>query len=156
MDNIYNYIKADHDKVNNLFKQFEEAPSVIAKNDYVEMIINEILIHMEVEEKTFYKELLKRHKAEDEVHHGEEEHREISAKIDEILAMPNLDKDWEDKVLELKKLVDHHVSEEEGSIFRKAKKVLDDNEAYVIREQMHDLKEKILTRNDEFEPENQT
>jgi hypothetical protein len=43
-------------------------------------------------------------------------------------------------------LVEHPVNDEEGKIFRKAKKVLSDEDSFVIREQMHDYKEKMLEK----------
>lgn len=146
MDTIYDYLKADHKKVDDLFKQFEKAPTPEAKEDYVNMIIKELLVHASSEEQTFYKELEKHFKSRKDTLHGEEEHMEIKDKIKQILNITTLNKNWENKVLELKKLVKHHVKEEEGKIFRDAKKVLNDEQAYILREKMHDLKEKILSK----------
>lgn len=146
MDTIYDYLKADHDKVADLFKQFEKAPTYQAKFDYVLYLINELLLHAEAEAETFYKALEKHSDSQEEAWHGEEEHQEIMNKVSDILSIKTLDKEWEDKVMELKKLVEHHVSEEEGKLFRHAKKVFTDYEAYVLRERMHDMKDKILRK----------
>jgi hemerythrin superfamily protein len=153
MDTIYDYLKADHKKVADLFKQFEKAPSATAKNDYLNMIKKELIVHAESEEATFYKELEKHRKSAEVAMHGEKEHQEIKDKINEITSISSHNEIWENKVMELKKIVEHHVNEEEGKIFREAKEVFNDYQAYVIREQMHDLKEKIPTRMDHLEVE---
>lgn len=150
MDTIYTYLKDDHKKVDELFKQFEKTKLPEAKQDYVNFLMKELLIHTESEQATFYKELEKHQKSEDEVLHGEKEHAEIESKMAEIVAIKTPNKAWEEKVKELQKLVEHHVSEEEGKIFRQAKKVISDERAYELREQMHDMKEKILTRLDKM------
>ena len=146
MDTIYEYLKADHKKVANLFKQFEKAPNTTSKFDYVAMIVKELLVHAESEEATFYKKLEEYESSEGEVFHGEEEHQEIRALISEITSTPVSNNLWVEKVLELKRMVEHHVHDEEAKLFRQAKKVLTDEDAYVLREKMHDMKEKILTR----------
>ena len=148
MDNIYDYLKADHEKVADLFKQFEKAETLNQKFDYISYLIKELLVHAEAESAIFYKALEKHYKSDEDAWHGEEEHLKIAKKIYEILDDVYLDKAWEDKILQLKKLVEHHVSEEEGKVFKHAKKVFNDDEAYILREKMHDMKERILTRID--------
>lgn len=44
------------------------------------------------------------------------------------------------KSKKLKEIVDHHVKEEEGSLFRQAKNILSDEDAYRLKELMHYLK----------------
>lgn len=143
---IYDYLKKDHEKVSGFFKEFENATDMNYRLEIFQMINRELLIHAASEQETFYKALEKFQDTIDIdiVEHGEKEHRGIEVKLDQLsnFTVPNAA--WVKQVLELKKLVDHHVSEEEGKIFHQAKKVLSDEQAIEIKEQMHDLKDKIL------------
>jgi len=76
--------------------------------------------------------------------HGIKEHREIEDQISRIMDPKDFDLSWVKEVEKLKEIVEHHVSEEEGKIFRHAKKVLSKEETYVIKEQMHYLKQQLL------------
>lgn len=150
MDTIYDYLKWDHKKVDDLFTQFEKTPTLKAKTDFAKMICKELLIHAIAEQETFYAYLKNEAETRDEIIHSEKEHDQIKNQILEILTTKNITKAWEDKVIELMKIVKHHVKEEENDLFPKAKKVISDYEAYVIREKMHDYKEKILSKWDEI------
>jgi 5'-nucleotidase len=86
METIYEYLKTDHKKVAALFKQFEKADNQTAKQDFFNMIAQELTLHAESEEQTFYKELERHSSSQDEVFHGEMEHVKIKNKIAEIQA----------------------------------------------------------------------
>jgi len=143
---IYDYLKADHRQVDKLFKLFENAPDTAAKIDYMTMIAQELVIHAESEQATFYKMLEKFQTSKDEALHGEKEHVEIENLIHQIMHSTQKGKAWEKKVMDLKDLVQHHVKEEEGKIFRRAKKVLTQEDTFIIKEQMHFLKGKLLDK----------
>ena len=143
---IYEYLKLDHQKVDKLFKQFEDTEDYDLKFQIVALIIQELFVHAESEQATFYKALEQFEISKSEGLHGEKEHAEIEEKMDELGKSVNPTKAWEKKVLELKKLVQHHVKEEEGKMFSKAKKVLSKEQTYVIKEQMHYLKSKMLNK----------
>lgn len=140
---IYEYLKLDHKHVSELFTQFDNAPSTIRKHQIAAMIVRELSVHADSEEATFYHVLEKFELSHDDVKHGEKEHREIKNQINKILDSEvgsSLDK----KIEKLKALVEHHVKEEEGTIFKKAKKVISQEEAFEIKEQMHYLKQQLL------------
>jgi hypothetical protein len=143
---IYDYIKADHHKVANLFKQFEKALSDQQRQEIVEMISLELFIHAKSEENTFYKKIEAHLEYKKDINHGKHEHEDIFKLLEEINAMTTVNEAWKKKVLELKEQVEHHVKEEEGKIFSDAKKIFSEDEAWILKEQMHDDKEKILEK----------
>jgi hemerythrin superfamily protein len=147
MDNIYDYIKADHKKVAGLFKQFEKAPSDKARKEFVTFIAQELVLHLEAEQETFYKELEKHSESVDEALHGDKEHTEIEQQLSIVLSSINSD-NLQDEMKKLKEFVEHHVKDEENKIFKEAQKIFSDEDAYILRERMHDMKEKILTQQD--------
>lgn len=141
---IYEYLKLDHQKVAKLFDLYETAISKRNKLEIFEMIKKELLVHADSEAETFYRALEANRKSEDEALHGEQEHREIKNKLEEISTLKNPDNGMDKKIIELKKLVEHHVSDEEGRIFNIAKKVLTEEQAYILKEQMHAEKERLI------------
>lgn len=143
---IYDYLKKDHEKVANLFKQFEKTESKQRKKEIFEMIAQELLVHSKSEEKTFYAILEQRLENKEPTIHAKKEHHEIEQQISLALHTKTLDKNWEKRVLKLKEVVEHHVEEEESNLFKKAKKVFSEEEAYALKEKMHYMKGELLNR----------
>lgn len=107
-------------------------------------IAQELLIHAHSEQETFYKALEASETTAEEALHGKKEHQEIEDQINLILDSKVFGAPWEKEVEQLKGMVDHHVKEEENTIFKKAKKILSDDEAYALKEKMHYLKRKLV------------
>jgi len=142
MMNIYDYLKMDHDKVSHLFKLFQDSKIPERKQEIVAYLTKELIVHAHAEQETFYRILEKSTVSREKAEHGLKEHSEIEDQIK--LINTSKGKEWEDAVLHLKELVDHHVKEEEGSMFRKAKDVLFNEDACIIKEKMHNLKGTFL------------
>jgi hypothetical protein len=53
-----------------------------------------------------------------------EEHNVVKTLLAELDVLPKDDETWEAKLTVLKENVEHHVEEEEGEMFKKARKVL--------------------------------
>lgn len=143
---IYEYLKMDHKKVADLFRQFEKSELLQRKEEVMAMIAQELIVHAESEQKTFYKALQNDSENEEDIFHAEKEHKEIEEKINLILHFKSKNASWKKHVMALKELVEHHVNDEEGKIFKEAKKVLSDEDAIIIKEQMHYLKGELLLK----------
>ena len=141
--NIYDYLKMDHEHVAHMFKQFSKSKLPERRAEIANMIAFELTAHAEAEQATFYKTLEQYAESRDEALHGVKEHQEIEDQIAAIVNAKEYGSAFIKKVEKLQKLVEHHVHEEEHNVFKKAKKVLSDYEAYVIKEQMHYLKEQL-------------
>lgn len=141
---IYEYLKMDHEQVNQLFKQFEKSDHLNRKMDIMLFIAQELLIHAKSEQQTFYTALKQYDESREDAVHGKKEHEDIETQINLILSTKKIDKNWCKKVEELKDIVTHHVKEEEGRIFRHAKDVLSEKEACRLKYQMHYLKQNLL------------
>ncbi len=143
MDDIYEYLKNDHKKVADLFKLFEKTKESKVKVEIVENIVQELMLHAETESATFYKLLEQYEVSHEAAEHGQEEHNEIEEMIEKVVSFKSPSKAWEAQVKQLKKLVEHHVYDEEGKIFRKAKKVLSEEDALELKYKMHYMKGQI-------------
>lgn len=143
---IYDYLKMDHKKVAHLFKQFEDSQSPLRKHEIADMIAQELTVHADAEQQVFYAYLEKFNESKEEALHGEKEHQEIKDQITLILKATKYDAAWSKKVLKLKEMVEHHVKDEEGPMFKKAKEVISQEEANILKERVHILKGNMLLK----------
>ena len=137
---IYNYLKKDHQLVNNLFDRLIAAKTDATRIRLQDKLINEILIHAMTEQNTFYKKLKKYDESEECANHGIKEHKDIKSHIDTLIKKDFGTKEWLKAVRELKKTVKHHVREEEGKMFKLAREVLTDQQAEDLTKQMSTMK----------------
>jgi hemerythrin superfamily protein len=129
-------LMGDHKKVKKLFAEFDklkEQGSDDEKSAIVEQICNELKIHTELEEEIFYPAVRKAIDDADLMDEALVEHagaKELIAQLEE--ASPDDDL-YDAKVTVLGEQIEHHVKEEEGDMFPKAKKANVDTEALGAR-----------------------
>lgn len=105
-------LKADHDKVQELFKEFQEADDDEDKLDIAEEICTELKIHAMIEEEIFYPAF--RGKIEDDmIDEAIVEHDGAKVLINDIVANGEDDEFFEAKVTVLCEEITHHIEEEE-------------------------------------------
>jgi len=144
-------LKTDHHKVKKLFARFEEADSS-EKQEIVSEALAELKIHAAVEEQLFYPAL--RQQMEDEdglMDEADEEHHVVKFLIAELEQMQGNEDHWEAKFTVLAENVRHHIKEEEGEIFPKAKMTAIDFAA--LGEQMAERKQTLLQQGVPKDPE---
>lgn len=119
-------LTADHKKVRGLFDELEKIKSKKTssekKNDLVLQICQELAIHTQLEEEIFYPAVREAIEDEDLMDEAEVEHacaKELIAQLEEMDAQDDL---YDAKVTVLGEQIVHHVKEEEGDMFVKAKK----------------------------------
>ena len=112
-------IKADHRKVEQLFREFEEAGdrAYKTKQDLVADVIKELEVHATIEEETYYPavEAKARKDGKDLVAEAVEEHHVVKILLGELRSMSSEDEAFDAKVTVLMENVRHHVQEEEGA-----------------------------------------
>jgi len=135
-------LKEDHQKVKDLFEKFENSKSSGAKAKIVAEALSELKVHATVEEALFYPAL--RQKIEDEegiMDEADEEHHVAKVLIAELEKMRGDEDHWEAKFTVLAESIRHHIKEEEGDMFSKAKKSNIDFD--VLGSQMARMKQKL-------------
>ena len=139
-------LTADHAKVKKLFKEFEdlkeEDGSAEDKSALVTRICNELKIHTEIEEEIFYPAVRKAIDDGDLMDEALVEHAGAKELIAQLEDMSPDDELYDAKVTVLGEQIRHHVKEEEGEMFPKAKKAKVDGEALGV--QMTERKAELM------------
>ena len=119
-------LKADHEKVSALFTQLEETTERAEKTreELFTKLKQELDLHAHVEEKIFYPALKEAEKTRDITMEALQEHHVVKVLLRELVAMGVTSETWTAKLSVLKENVEHHVEEEEGEMFKKARTVL--------------------------------
>jgi hemerythrin superfamily protein len=133
---IYDILKIEHKDVKKLFKQIMDSERY---QDNVYMQIKTALtMHMSGEEKLFYPRLENNPETRTLTLESYEEHDVGKKVIMDIDNTTDMDAKFA-KVKVLSEAIDAHVKEEEDELFKKAKKVLsDDEEKEIARQFMND------------------
>ncbi len=143
-------LDADHRAVKKMFKEYEELTSSRARNaaqkkkELAMQICQELTVHAQVEEEIFYPALRNAFKETDLLDEAEVEHQTAKDLIAQIQGAAEADDMFDAKVKVLGEYIDHHVKEEKGEIFPKARsaKKLD---LIAMREQIETRKEELMS-----------
>ena len=138
-------LTADHRTVKGMFKEFEK----LSKQDDVDeekaqlvrQICNELTVHAQVEEEIFYPALREAIDDEDLMDEADIEHASAKDLIAQLEGMEPGDDHYDARVTVLGEYVDHHVKEEEGEMFSKARKA--DVDAAELGAQIAERKEEL-------------
>lgn len=141
---IYNTLKKEHRKVDELFEKIISARNDDTRKKYFEELKLELSSHSEAEHDSLYKLMKKDKESKEMVEHANKEHDEITNYLEKIASLPISSVKWIEQIGELKHSVAHHVESEEGKMFKEAKKVLSKDEEQQALEEFTTLKSKFL------------
>ena len=132
-------LKADHDEVDTMFKQYEELKEdgrPAEKQDLAQRICDALTVHATIEEEIFYP-TVRRERGEtgDLVDEARVEHQSLKDIIGRLEAAPPSDPLYDAGVKVLSEYVKHHVREEENELFPKVRKLDIDLDALGARMQ---------------------
>jgi hypothetical protein len=117
-------LKADHRKVEGLFKKAEKAKGG-AKEKLVEQICNELIIHTMLEEEIFYPACRGEDVEEEKMDEAQVEHDGAKVLINDLMESGSDSPMYDAKVMVLSEYIKHHVKEEEKArtgVFAEAKR----------------------------------
>ncbi len=138
-------LRSEHAEVNTLFEEALSDKTPAAKRRAtVAKIVDALTVHAEMEEAVFYPALRKAGGKDerDSVLEAAEEHGMVKDMIEKIKSVQGRDETLEAKVTVLKEMVQHHVKEEESTIFDEAKKALGDDRLKALGKEMLRFKER--------------
>jgi hemerythrin superfamily protein len=129
---LTNLLKAQHRKVEALFEKIEGGKS--DPEDLVTELADDLAAHMKIEQDLFYPRV--RELDQDLVLESFEEHSLAEVALKRLLATSPDDETFEARVTVLKELIEHHVEEEEKTLFPKVEKKLDSTESEELANEM--------------------
>ena len=118
----FELLKHDHETVSKLFKRIEAASGRV-KLIRFRKLKTELELHTHIEEKIFYPALKNPEESRDITLEAYEEHKVVKDLLSQLDGARASDQ-WDGKFTVLKENVEHHVEEEEGELFSKAREVL--------------------------------
>jgi hemerythrin superfamily protein len=133
--NALELLKADHQRVSELFDQLHQADDIDQKRDIFDAIREELTVHADIEENYFYPLFKSKEGFEDLIEESLDDHSEMKDLIEEIESLDD-DSELEDRFDELQEVVEDHVTEEENELFPKVRKVMDEDALAKLGEEM--------------------
>ena len=118
-------LKADHAEAKKLFKQFErfhKSEDDDGMQQCAQAVCKALAVHAQIEEEIFYPALRAAPDADDALDEADVEHSHIKELVRQVQASHPDDDLFAARVTVLAEYVDHHVKEEESTIFSKARK----------------------------------
>jgi hemerythrin superfamily protein len=137
-------LKADHQRVRDLFAQYDAADNVDTKRTLAEQVFTELDVHAQLEENIFYPAVNEETEEGPElVKAGLEDHEMMQHLMQELQGMAHDTDAFDAKFHELMANVAHHVAEEEAAMFPLAEQELEED-MQDLRDEMQELKKELL------------
>ena len=147
-------LKADHRKVEGMFKKFERSESDSEKEQLARQICLELIIHTKLEEEIFYPACREAEVEDDLMDEAQVEHDGAKVLVNELMEGLPSDEFYDAKMTVLSEYIKHHVGEEEQptkGIFAKAKEAGVDMAA--VGEEIMARKEQLMEEQDQLTSE---
>ena len=146
--NAFELLKADHKTVAGLLDKIDQTTErgVKTREELFTRLKTELDIHAKIEESVFYPALEEADETREITLEAFEEHRLVKQLLSELESMPKDDEQWTARFTVLKENVEHHVEEEEGEMFKKARKVLSREDAETLGTRMEEAKKEQKAR----------
>ena len=137
----------DHKDVKALFKRYEKLSKAEAdgseRQELAEQICEMLTVHAQIEEEIFYPAVREADVEEDLMDEAEVEHASAKDLISQIRSMSLEDDLYDAKVTVLGEYINHHVEEEEGQMFPKARRAKVDLEG--LAGQLKERKDALMS-----------
>jgi hemerythrin superfamily protein len=137
--NVIDHLIEEHGQAKEAMAQLTDKPQ---KRGF-DQLMKALEQHLGGEEKVVYKALDKFPELHKSVLEGIEEHRVVKRLLGEIDRLEPADEKWQAKFKVLREMVEHHIEEEEGTVFPQARKLLDASTAEDLDARYTEVEQKI-------------
>ena len=140
--NAFTLLKNDHEKVAGILEKINETTerALKGREELFTQLKNELDVHTRIEEEILYPTLEEYEETRPISLEAYEEHALVKQLLEELASSPKDDEGWTAKFTVLKENIEHHVEEEEGEMFTKARKVLSKDEIETLGNRLQDAK----------------
>jgi hypothetical protein len=138
-------LEEDHRKVKKLLEEGDKTTEQATKRrtELLNELLMELRIHETIEEEIFYPALEEHAKTKEIALEGYEEHHAVDNIAEELVALDPSDETWGAKFTVMKENIEHHIEEEEGEMFTKARQALDEEELSEIADMMESRRNEL-------------
>ena len=145
--NALTLLEDDHKDIKKLLNKADDTTerAVKTRAALLREIGVKLTAHEKIEEEIFYPALKEHPKAKDIVLEGYQEHHVVDLIMGELKDLDVDDEKWGAKFAVMKENIEHHIEEEEGEMFTKARAAFSAEELDELGERMQAMKEEILT-----------
>jgi len=127
--NIFEAIREDHEIQRDLLDQLvQTSGDSPERREIFQEVKKELDVHAIAEERHFYIPLIEADKTQDQARHGVHEHHKIDELLKQLTEMEYDNTAWLTIAKQLQEKVDHHLEDEEHTIFQLAGKVLSESD----------------------------
>ncbi len=139
---IFDLLTSEHEKVKKILEQMEQSSARAGRRReaLLDHLNENLLPHMYAEEQYFYQILLDETPDKEIVYQALEEHRAAKAVLLDLEDAPSDDPRWSARCKVLKELIEHHVEEEESTVFDVAREIMDQDRATEVAKRFKELK----------------
>jgi len=143
--NALDMLKQDHQKVKDILDQLEETSERATKkrSELFARLKDEISTHETIEEEIFYPALREHEEARELVNEAYEEHQVVDYVLEDMSELSPDDEAWSAKLCVAKENILHHIKEEEGEMFKRAREAFAKDELEDLAVQMEERKEAL-------------
>ena len=140
--NAFTLLKDDHEKVAGILEQIDKTTERATKGreELFTQLKSELEIHTRIEEEILYPTLEEYEETRAISLEAYEEHAVVKQLLEELSSQSKDDEQWTAKFTVLKENIEHHVEEEEGEMFKKARKVLSEDELEKLGDRLQEAK----------------
>lgn len=125
MPNIFHAIQADHDRQRNLLARLAETHGdSSARRGQWELLRFELEAHARAEERVLYARLMQSAETREPAAHSVAEHETMRCLVEELDQTDMSSPGWIATFRKLREAVEHHLGEEESSIFDRARELM--------------------------------
>ena len=139
---LFDLLRQDHAKARDLFARIEKTSKkeLGTRQEAFSDLEQELLIHMEAEERFLYTALEQHLESREKVLENYEEHLVARTIIGAFISLAVDDERWAAKLKVLWELISRHMDEEEHELFKVASQVLDREQLQGISAKVQELK----------------
>jgi iron-sulfur cluster repair protein YtfE (RIC family) len=140
--NAFLLLKADHEKVAEMLDAIDKTTerAIKGRDDLFTRLKEELDLHARIEEEIFYPALEATEQTREIVFEAYEEHLLVKKLLSELEAEPKDTEEWTAKFTVLKENIEHHVEEEEGELFKKARQAFTKEEIEDLGQRLQEAK----------------
>ena len=140
---VLELIKADHLQVETLFSEIESTDDTHKLYQCFNKLYNELNVHTEVEEQTFYPAIRRCQGTEKIVDVAQEEHEEARQMLEELASLSPTSAEFQQKISTLRQIIQHHIQSEEDEVFSQVRDCMSEEERSQLGSEFQSVKSQV-------------